>query len=91
MGAFAPSQFTADNAASYMNPYLTAALQPQIDEARRQSEIDRIANASYMQSLLQGLPTGTQSYQYSQPSTLNSITKSAGEGMNFVDLFKNII
>ena len=45
----------------------------------------------YMQSLLQGLPTGTQSYQYSQPSTLNSITKSAGEGMNFVDLFKNII
>jgi len=197
MGAFAPSQFTADNAASYMNPYLTAALQPQIDEARRQSEIDRVANSSrltqsgafggsrqaimdsenqrnlqqniagitgqgysdaynnamnqfnteqklgldsqgeankyglaslqklydmgaqqrdiesqgiaadkaqfdeefkfpykqvqYMQSLLQGLPTGTQSYQYSQPSTLNSITKSAGEGMNFVDLFKNII
>ena len=29
-----------------MNPYLTAALQPQIDEARRQSEIDRIANNS---------------------------------------------
>ena len=46
MGAFAPSQFTADNAASYMNPYLTAALQPQIDEARRQSEIDRVANSS---------------------------------------------
>tara|TARA_R100001369_G_scaffold92405_1_gene137291 strand:+ start:569 stop:1402 length:834 start_codon:yes stop_codon:yes gene_type:complete len=46
MGTFAPSQFTAQNAADYMNPYLTAALQPQIDEARRQSEIDRIANNS---------------------------------------------
>jgi len=30
----------------YMNPYIMTALQPQIDEARRQSEIDRLANAS---------------------------------------------
>jgi len=46
MGAFAPSTFTGETASQYMNPYLTAALQPKIDEARRQSEIDRIANAS---------------------------------------------
>jgi len=46
MGAFTPSTFTGETASQYMNPYLTAALQPQIDEARRQSEIDRIANNS---------------------------------------------
>jgi len=46
MKAFAPASFTGETASQYMNPYLTAALQPQIDEARRQSEIDRIANAS---------------------------------------------
>ena len=31
-----------------MNPYLMQSLQPQIDEARRQSEIDRISNAGRM-------------------------------------------
>ena len=30
----------------YMNPYLQASLDPQIAEARRQSEIDRVNNAS---------------------------------------------
>ena len=45
MGQFNPQTFTADTAAQYMNPYIMSALQPQIDEARRQSEIDRIANA----------------------------------------------
>jgi hypothetical protein len=32
----------------------------------------------YMQSLLQGLPTATQSYTYQQPSTLTSLLGSAG-------------
>ena len=31
-----------------MNPYLMASLNPQLDEARRQSEIDRVANAGRM-------------------------------------------
>ena len=46
MGAFTPQQFTAEAAQQYMNPYLNAALQPQIDEARRQAEIQRVADAS---------------------------------------------
>ena len=41
MGAFTPQTFGAEQAQQYMNPYLTAALQPQIDEARRQAEIQR--------------------------------------------------
>ena len=42
MGAFTPQTFTAQNAANYMNPYLMASLNPQIEEARRQSEIERL-------------------------------------------------
>ena len=42
------SDFTAADAQAGMNPYLMASLNPQIEEARRQSEIDRIANAGRM-------------------------------------------
>ena len=46
MGAFTPGSFTDTGIASqYMNPYLTQALQPQIDEARRQSDIQRVQDA----------------------------------------------
>lgn len=44
MGAFTPKTFDATQAQNYMNPYLTAALDPQIAEARRQSEIQNLAN-----------------------------------------------
>jgi len=44
MGAFTPKTFDATQAQNYMNPYLTAALNPQIDEARRQSEIQNLQN-----------------------------------------------
>tara|TARA_R100001443_G_scaffold52643_1_gene64386 strand:- start:512 stop:1402 length:891 start_codon:yes stop_codon:yes gene_type:complete len=47
MGAFTPGSFTdAGIASKFMNPYLTQALQPQIDEARRQSDIQRVQDAS---------------------------------------------
>jgi hypothetical protein len=46
MGAFVPQTFTADTAQQFMNPYLMAALQPQIDEARRQAQIQRVMDAS---------------------------------------------
>jgi hypothetical protein len=45
MGAFTPQTFSATQAKDYMNPYLDAALQPQIDEMRRQADITRIADA----------------------------------------------
>jgi len=44
MGAFAPQTFGATQAQQYMNPYLMSALQPQIDEARRQSQITQMMN-----------------------------------------------
>jgi len=45
MGAYQPQQFSAQAATDYMNPYLQNALNPQIEEARRQSEIQRVADA----------------------------------------------
>jgi hypothetical protein len=44
MGAFAPQTFGATQAQQYMNPYLMAALNPQLAEARRQSEITQMQN-----------------------------------------------
>jgi hypothetical protein len=52
-GGFNPATFTsgtfdASAASKYMNPYLSASLQPQIDEARRQSQITQQQNAAKM-------------------------------------------
>jgi hypothetical protein len=48
VGGYGNETFTGDIAQQYMNPYLQASLDPQIAEARRQSEIDRVNNASRM-------------------------------------------
>ena len=46
MGTFAPTSFTDTGVAQqYMNPFIQTALDPQIAEARRQAEIQRVANA----------------------------------------------
>jgi len=46
MGAFTPDTFTAEQATKFMNPYLQAALKPQIDEATRQADIRRTQDAA---------------------------------------------
>ena len=48
MGAYTPQTFGAEQATEGMNPFLMASLNPQLDEARRQSEISRVANAGRM-------------------------------------------
>ena len=46
MGGFTPQSFTSQGTAQqYMNPYLQSALDPQLNEARRQAEISRVADA----------------------------------------------
>lgn len=46
MGAFTPQSFTSDGTAQkFMNPYLQASLDPQLNEIRRQAEISRVADA----------------------------------------------
>jgi hypothetical protein len=46
----AGSAFDAAQAQQYMNPYLQASLNPQLEEARRQSQITQAQNASKMSS-----------------------------------------
>lgn len=46
MGAFTPQSFTTEGVAqSYMNPYIQQALQPQLNELRRQTDLARIEQA----------------------------------------------
>ena len=45
MTAFTPQEFTSEQAGRLMNPFLQQALDPQIAEARRQAEKQRVANA----------------------------------------------
>lgn len=40
------STFNATQAQNYMNPYISAALNPQLEELRRQSQITQLGNAS---------------------------------------------
>jgi hypothetical protein len=44
MGAYTPGTFDAAAAQKYMNPYLQASLDPQLAEARRQSQITQMGN-----------------------------------------------
>ena len=44
MGGYTPQTFGATQAQQYMNPYLMAALNPQLEEARRQSQITQMMN-----------------------------------------------
>jgi hypothetical protein len=44
MGGYTPQTFGAAQAQQYMNPYLMSALNPQLDEARRQSQITQMMN-----------------------------------------------
>lgn len=40
MGGYKPQAFGAEQAQQYMNPYLSAALKPQLEEQRRQAQIN---------------------------------------------------
>lgn len=46
MGGFTPASFTSEGTAQkFMNPYIQQALNPQLEEARRQAEITRVGDA----------------------------------------------
>lgn len=64
MGAFQPQQFTAQAAQDYMNPYLQSALDPQLMEARRQAQIQRVQDASRL--------TGAGAYGGSRQAIMES-------------------
>jgi uncharacterized protein (DUF433 family) len=63
------TDFTSDIAKSYMNPYLQQALEPQLAEARRQSQITQQQNAAKM--------TGAGAFGGSRQAILDAETQRA--------------
>jgi len=78
---YTPSTFTADKANAYMNPYLMAALNPQIEEARRQAEILRNQQAGRL-SKAGAYGGGRQAIMESElgRNLMQNLGKITGEG-----------
>jgi len=76
MGAYTPQTFTAENAQTYMNPYLQAALQPQIDEARRQAMIQLLQDQGRLTQA--GAYGGARSALVGAESSRNLLQNLAG-------------
>jgi hypothetical protein len=70
-GAYTPTttSFDASAANQYMNPYLQAALNPQLEEARRQSQITQQMNAAKM--------TGAGAFGGSRQALMDAETQRA--------------
>lgn len=81
MKAYTPTSFTATDAQSYMNPYLMAALQPQFDEATRQSQIQNLANrAAATRAGGFGGARGALMESEAQRNLQSQLAKITGEG-----------
>lgn len=78
---YTPQTFTAQSAADYMNPFLSAALDPQIADIRRQAAIDRV-NAAGRMTRAGSFGGGRQAVMESlgQEGALRTINKALGEG-----------
>lgn len=64
---FSTGQFGTQQAQQYMNPYLQSALNPQLEEARRQSQITQMQNDAKM--------TGAGAYGGGRQAILNAETQ----------------
>lgn len=81
MQAFTPTQFTAEDAQRLMNPYLSAALEPQIAEARRQAEISNLANRTALTKAgAFGGGRGTLMEAESQRNLASNLANITGQG-----------
>lgn len=81
MQAYTPKQFTAEEAQRLMNPYLTAALQPQIDEATRRAQIQSLANNTALtRAGAFGGGRGTLMQTESQRNLADTLANITGQG-----------
>jgi len=81
MGGFTPGTFDATTAQQYMNPYLQAALDPQIAEAKRQAQIQQLQNAAMLTKA--GAYGGTRQAVMdaeSQRNLLSNLANITGQG-----------
>ena len=76
-------QFNTANMQQYMNPYLQMALDPQIAEARRQSEITQMGNASKLaQAGAYGGSRGALMQSEAQRNLGQNLANITGQGYN---------
>jgi hypothetical protein len=81
MKAFTPTQFSAEDAQRLMNPYLTAALNPQIEEAKRQAQIQNLQNrASATKAGAFGGGRGALMESENQRNLLSNLSGITGAG-----------
>ena len=83
MGAFTPTSFTSGTTAQdFMSPYISAALEPQMAEAARQAEIQRVMNAGRL-GRAGAYGGGRQAIMESetQRNLLRNLADIYGEGM----------
>jgi hypothetical protein len=76
-------QFNTENMQRYMNPYMQMALDPQIAEARRQSEITQMGNASKLaQAGAFGGSRGALMQSEAQRNLGSNLANITGQGYN---------
>jgi hypothetical protein len=81
MQAFAPQQFTAGDASRLMNPYLQSALDPQIAEAQRQSQIQNLGNRTALTKAgAYGGGRGALMESENQRNLLSNLSGITGQG-----------
>jgi len=82
-GNFQTGTFDAGAAQQYMNPYMQASLNPQIEEARRQSEITQAGNASRLsQAGAYGGSRGALMQSEAQRNLGSNLANITGQGYN---------
>jgi hypothetical protein len=80
---FSTDQFNTANMQQYMNPYLQMSLDPQIAEARRQSEITQMGNASKLaQAGAYGGSRGALMQSEAQRNLGQNLANITGQGYN---------
>ena len=81
MGGFAPTSFGEEQAKAYMNPYLKAALDPQLEELQRRSQINLQPNIAKL-TQAGGYGGGRQAIMESEANRnlLQEQNKTVGQG-----------
>jgi hypothetical protein len=86
MGGFAPQTFGTQQAQQYMNPYLDAALQPQLAEQRRQAQINLQPNLAKL-TQAGGYGGGRQAIMESEANRNLQTQQNATIGQGYMDAY----
>ena len=86
MGGYAPQTFGAEQAQQYMNPYLQSALQPQLEEQRRQARINLQPNLAKL-TQAGGFGGGRQAIMESEAARNLQAQQNQTIGQGYMDAY----